>query len=210
MVDNPEERSSATRATMSSATSDHSLLERFRHGSESAATQLYLRYAQRLRGLTRAQLSPALARRVEVDDLVQSVFGSFFRRARNGYYDVPEGEELWSLFLVIALNKIRNQGAYHHAGKRDVRRVADGMDLDQLDGGKAAAEGADYAFLELVIEEALGRLTDDHRRAIELRIQGHEVADIAQQLACSKRTVERLLQEARKRLGELLCEDHGT
>src|SRR4029077_19472723 len=124
---------------------DHSLLERFRHGSQSAATQLYLRYAQRLRGLTRAQPAPALARRLEVDDLVQSVFGSFFRRAQNGYYDVPEGEELWSLFLVIALHKIRNQGAYHRAAKRDVRRVADGMDLDQLDGGKAAADGADYA-----------------------------------------------------------------
>src|SRR5207302_2513111 len=45
--------------------SDHSLLARFRRGSQDAATQLYLRYAQRLRGLARAQLSPALARRVD-------------------------------------------------------------------------------------------------------------------------------------------------
>ena len=50
--------------------SDHSLLRRYRRGSEDAATQLYLRYAQRLRGLARAQLSPALAPRVDLDDIV--------------------------------------------------------------------------------------------------------------------------------------------
>ena len=44
--------------------SDHSLLRRFRHGSQDAATQLYLRYAQRLRALAQAQCSAELARRV--------------------------------------------------------------------------------------------------------------------------------------------------
>ena len=37
------------------------------------------------------------------EEIVQSVFGSFFRRARSGDYDVPVGDELWKLFLVIAL-----------------------------------------------------------------------------------------------------------
>src|SRR3954454_15874075 len=94
--------------------SDGSLLERFRRGSQDAATQLYLRYAERLRGLARAQISPLLARRIALDDVVQSVFGSFFRRAAEGFYDVPAGEELWRLFLVLALNKIRGLASYHH------------------------------------------------------------------------------------------------
>src|SRR5271157_4690680 len=90
-----------------SQVSDHSLMRRLRLGSEDAATQIYLRYAHRLRALARVQSSPDLTRCIDADEIVQSVFGSFFRRAKDGYYDVPEGEELRRLFLVIALNKIR-------------------------------------------------------------------------------------------------------
>ena len=38
-----------------------------------------------------------------------------------GDYDVPPGEELWGLLLVIALNKIRTEETFHRAAKRDVR-----------------------------------------------------------------------------------------
>src|SRR6478672_1608798 len=110
--------------------SDRSLLRRLRSGSEDAATQLYLRYAHRLRGLVKAQSSPDLARRVEAEEIVQSIFGSFFRGAGNGYYDVPGGEDLWKLFLVIALNKIRAKGAFHRAAKRDIRMTAGADELE--------------------------------------------------------------------------------
>jgi RNA polymerase sigma-70 factor (ECF subfamily) len=181
--------------------SDHSLLERYRRGSQDAATELYLRYADRLRALARGQLSPALARRLDLDDIVQSVFGSFFRRAGSGYYDVPVGEELWRLFLVIALHKIRNQGAYHRAARRDVRREGGGDAHDPALALAAQGDEAAYAFLQLVIDEALGRLPAQHRQMVELRIEGHEVAEIARRSGRSKRTVERILQEARARLG---------
>jgi RNA polymerase sigma-70 factor (ECF subfamily) len=186
--------------------SDHSLLRRYRLGSQDAATQLYLRYVQRLRGLARAQMSPALARLVDLEDIVQSVFGSFFRRASTGYYDVPAGEELWRLFLVIALNKVRGRGAFHHAAKRDLRRAAAVPPEALL--GVEADEGAACAFLRLVIDDALDRLPPSQRRMVELRIEGHGVADIARETGRSLRTVERLLQEARGRLSELLDEEH--
>src|SRR5437867_3654775 len=103
------------------APSDRSLLGRIRRGQGDAATLLYLRYADRLRALAIAQCSSDLARRVEPDDIVQSVFRTFFRRVSRGNYNVPAGEELWKLFLVIGLNKIRAAGAFHRAAKRDVR-----------------------------------------------------------------------------------------
>ena len=185
--------------------SDHSLLRRFRHGSQDAATQLYLRYAQRLRALARAQCSAELARRVDVDDIVQSVFGSFFRRASQGCYDVPAGEELWKLLLVIALHKIRDQGAYHRAAKRDVRRTTGGEGLDQTLA--APASQAEWAFLEAVVHEALEKLPALHRQVVELRLEGYEVAEIAQKVERSKRTIERVLQEARGELSALLGQE---
>jgi RNA polymerase sigma-70 factor (ECF subfamily) len=186
--------------------SDHALLQRFRRGNEDAATQIYLRYANRLRGLAQAQMSPDLARRVEIDDIVQSVFRSFFRRASTGYYNVPAGEELWKLFLVIALHKIRNQGNFHHAAKRDIRRTADSSHLEQRIDAKAEGDSAAFAFLQLVIDEALERLSPQHREMVQLRIEGYEVIEIARKTGRSKRTVERILQEARRKLKDLLEE----
>ncbi|MDB5389069.1 MAG: polymerase subunit sigma-70, partial [Planctomycetaceae bacterium] len=50
--------------------SDHSLLRRFRLGSEDAATEIYMRYARRLHALTQANSSPDLASRVDSEDIV--------------------------------------------------------------------------------------------------------------------------------------------
>src|SRR5207253_7571717 len=110
----------------SSQASDHSLLHRFRGGNNQAATQLYLRYVPRLRALVKTRCSAELARRIDPDDIVQSVFHRFFRGVRRGHYDVPPGDELWRLFLVIALNKIRAGENFHRAGKRDIRLTVRG------------------------------------------------------------------------------------
>ena len=71
---------------------------------------------------------------------MQSVFGSFFRRARQGYYDVPDGEELWKLLLVLALHKIRDKSAYYHAAKRDVHRTIGGEGARRWLESRADAE----------------------------------------------------------------------
>src|SRR6516162_2642293 len=119
--------------------SDRSLLRRFRRGENDAATALYLRYAHRLLAVTRTQASPELTRLAQPEDIVQSVFLSFFRKAAGGMYDVPEGEELWNLFLVITLNKIRAKGNYFRARKRDVRRNV-GADVPESDPAAAAPD----------------------------------------------------------------------
>lgn len=189
------------------APSDRSLLVRLREGSQDAATLIYRRYAQRLRELAQAQCSANLAQQVEADDIVQSVFGSFFRRAREGHYDVPDGEELWRLFLVIALNKVRARARFLRAAKRDARRTVEGAAFDAaLDRVAAAEEGA-AAFLQLCVEDALAQLPEAPRNALRLRLEGHEVADIARLLGRSMRSTERHLQEARQRLAELLSRE---
>jgi RNA polymerase sigma-70 factor (ECF subfamily) len=181
------------------------LLRRFRRGDQDGATQLYLRYAPRVRALVRAKSSPDLARRVDADDLVQSVFRSFFQGVTRGYYDVPDGEELWKLFLVIALNKVRAAGNFHRAEKRDVRLTTNGAAFDHLDDLKHA--GAALAFLEIVVDETLARLPDAHRSMVELRIEGYGVEEIAAKTARSRRTVERVVKKFRSELHTLLQED---
>src|SRR5204862_1588992 len=50
------------------AATDASLLRRYRRGEDDAATELYVRYAERLRALAAAQASPDLQRRIDPDD----------------------------------------------------------------------------------------------------------------------------------------------
>jgi RNA polymerase sigma-70 factor (ECF subfamily) len=189
-----------------SSSSDRSLLRRLRQGQADAPTQLYLRYAERLQALAARQTSPELGRRLDPEDIVQTVFRTFFRRVAEGSYDVPDGEEIWKLLLVIALNKIRDAGNFHKAAKRDVRRTssgeANGLAIRNAPGKDEVA----LAVLRMVIDEMLDGLPESHRRIIELRIDGHEIADISRDVGRAKRSVERVLQDFRRWMGELIHE----
>jgi RNA polymerase sigma-70 factor (ECF subfamily) len=197
----------ADKGPAGSGPSDGSLLRRFRSGEADAATELYLRYAERLRALATGQCAADLAPRVDADDIVQSVFRTFFRRASQGQYDVPDGEDLWKLFLVIALHKIRSTATYHRAAKRDVRATATGLPDAAAGHRLAAPDETALATLRLVIDELLDALPPSMRAIVELRVEGHEVDEIARRTQRSRRSVERALQEFRTRLRPLLRED---
>lgn len=186
--------------------SDHALLHRYRGGSQDAATQLYVRYVTRLLHLVDGRIGDDLAPRIDAEDVVQSVFRSFFRGVAQGYYDVPAGEELWGLLLVMALNKVRAHATHHRAAKRDVRSTIGSQVLDE--SADAGNDEIAASFLKLAIDEVLSGLSELDRKVIELRIAGHDVQDITDAVGRSKRTVERVLQEFRARLARALSDDH--
>ena len=186
--------------------SDRSLLKRFRRGEMDAPTQLYLRYAVRLQALAARQTSPELGRRLDPEDIVQTVFRTFFRRVALGSYDVPDGEEIWKLLLVIALNKIRDAAEYHRAAKRDVRRTNSGEANELAIREAAGKDEAALVVLRMVVDGVLKDLPESHRRMIEMRLEGHEVAEIARDLGRSKRSIERVLQNFREQMSELIHE----
>ncbi len=184
--------------------SDRTLLRRFCGGDQDAATELYVRYARRLESLAESQTSAVLASRLDPEDIVQTVFRTFFRRVAEGQYDIPAGDELWKLFLVISLNKIRKKSSFHQAEKRNVRKTVAGGDFAVPPTGREAADETAFTTLRLVVEEVLCQLSQAHRQMVELRIEGHQVSEIAEKTGCSKRSVERILQRFRSQLRELI------
>ena len=187
--------------------SDRTLLRRFQRGEAGAATLLYLRYAARITSFAWTQRGPDLASRFDPDDIVQSIFRTFFRRAAEGHYDVPEGEDLWKLFLVIALQKVRDACSFHRAAKRDVRVT---RSIEASECGCVTRTGQDeigLAELRMVVDELLGGLPTTQRVIVELRIDGFQVDEIAERTGRSRRTVERGLQEFRALLGAVLYQD---
>ena len=185
--------------------SDGSLLRRFRAGEQDAATALYVRYARRLQALADRQTGHDLAPRFDAEDVVQSVFRTFFRRAAEGLYDVPAGEELWQLLLVLALNKVRKLAVRHRAQKRDAART---IAIDGVGDPPGDDDHVAYEALKLVVDELVAQLPAPQDRMIQLRIEGHQVAEIASITDRSKRTVERTLQLFRKQLADRIDTEH--
>jgi RNA polymerase sigma-70 factor (ECF subfamily) len=184
---------------------DKTLVRRLKGGEEDAATALYVRYAKRLQRLASYQTSDELAFQVSSDEIVQTVFRTFFRRAAQGQYAVAEGDDLWKLLLVIALNKIRKLSEYHQAQKRDMKRTntfeSKFFETQlQHDGDQDVS----HSVLKLTVDEMLAGLPATHQQIVHLRIEGNSLPEIALKAGSSKRTAERVLQAFRKQLLELV------
>lgn len=195
---------SAPGADAGRETLDQELLQRLGHGDEEAAGQLYHRYARRLLAFANARCTGRLRQCVDAEDIVQSAFRSFFRKAAQGMYNVPDNQELWKLLMVVALNKIRDAVDFHQAAKRDVRMARGGDQVlrlltQQSEHGKAAD-----AVYRLVLQETVDALPPRSRQIVQLRIEGYEVAEIARCTSRALRSVERVLQEYRSTLRRLL------
>lgn len=180
--------------SQSPRSSDASLLVRFQTDEDDAATALYMRYAERLVDLANRSSGDDLSTRVDAEDIVQSVFRTFFRRVSDGHYLIPEGEELWKLLLVIALNKVRLTAEHHRRIKRDVGHT-------QLIGDHDVGAPSDASeVLRLTIEDILETLPKAHQEVVRCRIDGYEISEIASRVSVSRRSVERILQSFRSRL----------
>ncbi len=184
--------------------SDRSLLQLFQTGSENAAAELYGRYAERLDYLASRGLGDDMRSLVESEDVVQSIFRTFFRRASAGDYTVPEDSELWNLLVTISLNKLRAIGVHYRRQKRSVAStVHSDTHIEQAEDNDQVA----YHVLRMVIDDLIESLPDAHQKIIRLQIDGWDIAGIAAETQRSKRTVERVLQQFRAQLKELIGDE---
>lgn len=182
------------------------LLERYREGDDRAAEALFARYFERLTLLARSRLSPRLAQRTDPEDIVLSVYRSFFIEARAGRFTLSRGGDLWRLLAGITRHKLlrqaRRQGADRRAFDREVP-------LDRVDEGRLLASRPDPSPEEAValadeLEQVLARLDRFARRVLELRLQGAALAEIAEDTGRSERSVRRSLAAIRERLSKRL------
>src|SRR5206468_8875797 len=79
------------------------LMADLRGGRPEAAREVFDRYARRLVGLAAAKL-PGFARaKLDPEDVVQSVFRTFFRRHADGQFRPEHWDALWSLLAVLTV-----------------------------------------------------------------------------------------------------------
>jgi RNA polymerase sigma-70 factor, ECF subfamily len=114
----------ATRAWSSESVtpSSEALIGRLHAGDAEAAAQVFRQFAERVLNLASGRLGRILRPKAEPEDVVQSVFRSFFARQRQGQFDLHGWDSLWDVLVVITLRKCCNRAEFFQAARRDVRR----------------------------------------------------------------------------------------
>jgi RNA polymerase sigma-70 factor (ECF subfamily) len=184
---------------------DEDLVARWRTGDQQAAADLFRRYAERLIALARSRLSTKMARRIDPEDVVQSAYRSFFSDSRADRCDVERGGDLWQLLVTITLHKLHHHVTRASAQKRAVDRERNFGSEDSLLGIQAHLRAQEPSPMEALalselLEQVMRQLDPRERRMFELRLQGHNLEEIAAATSLSRRTVRRTLAEVKQRL----------
>jgi RNA polymerase sigma factor (sigma-70 family) len=161
------------------------------------ADAVFAKYSRRLAELAERNMSSRLRRRVDAEDIAQSVLRTFFRRAELGEFQIDESTDLWKLLVKITINKVHNKARHHQADKRDMAREArDGMELvvSRDPSPEDAAALVDH------LEQLLEGLPDAHREILLLLMQGYSRTETAQKTNVSRMTVHRVLDLLRSKL----------
>jgi RNA polymerase sigma-70 factor (ECF subfamily) len=185
---------------------------RLRTGDEEAAGEVFRRFRGRLIGLARARLDARIRRKEDPEDVVQSVYRSFFARHRAGQYSLSDWDSLWSLLTVVTVRKCTNRAEYYRARCRDVGgEVAPPAWGDSTAGTSTAVDREptplEAAVLAETIEHLMRGLDEDDRAIIELKLQGYSVPEIGERLGRAERTVRRVCEYFKARLRRVQAED---
>src|SRR5947209_7537387 len=157
-------------------------LARVRGGDEHAAADLVRRYESIIRREVRLRLTdPSVLRRLDDEDVCQSVLASFFVRTSLGQYDLHDPAQLRQLLLSMARNKLAHAARRQHTQRRGGGQNAPAAVEELSLAGKAASPSRVAAGREL-LGQVRQRLSDVERTLAELRGEGHDWAEIARQL----------------------------
>ena len=183
------------------------LLRGLRDAQPWAVEQFYADYAAALESLAAKHLSSPIRRRVGPEDIVQSACRTFFRRAKEGQFQLDDSESLWRLLTVITMAKVREQTRFHLRQRRTMKGEAH---LDSSVDGKPAHTPASTELLPEAAAEfseqfklLIRSLDVEEQQVVDLKLQQFTNDEVASQLGCSERTVRRLVKKIQGRLTEL-------
>lgn len=179
-------------------------------GIESLPTQwdnpgvVFERFTRRLIGLAGTHLQHRLRHKVDPEDIVQSVYKSFFLRYGEGALAAEGWEGLWGLLTVITIRKCADRARFFTAERRDAarevspRRTEDNTSWYEAAGREPTPDQA--AMLAETVEGLLARFDEDERTIIEMSLQGFSTQEISDHTGRAERSVRRLRERVRRHL----------
>lgn len=168
------------------------IYQNFRLGDPAAFTQLWDLFRHRLLGLARKTLAGRMQQVSDAEDALQSAFVDFWKRSERGDFgEELNRDDLWNLLGTITVRKAMKHQRTRMAQKRGGGTSSLEIPVDSL---PAPEQSADFA---MTCEELLEQLEPDLRVFVVLRLMGAKNREIAEQLGCTERKVERKLNLVR-------------
>ncbi len=174
-------------------------------GNEQAAEQLWQHISSRVREFARQKLDGTTRRSYDEDDAANSAFRSLCRGLAAGRLAAENRDALWGLLAVITSRKISAQQRFLRRQKRgggDLRGESGFAELG--DAGINEIEGSQkppdvLAEVSESCDQLLDALPDETmKKIVLLKFEGSNNGEVARELNCTRRTVERKLERIRR------------
>jgi RNA polymerase sigma-70 factor (ECF subfamily) len=171
------------------------LAARLQAGEGDAAAEIVDRFARRLAALARRHLHGSVRRHLDPEDVVQSVFLTFFCRQARSQFELGGWDSVWRLLACITVRTCARKAS------RPSPELADATILAATFDHRPAPE--EIASLADTVEHLLRDLSGRERDMLRLRLEGFSSREVSERVGCTERKVQRLLQQVRGRLDRL-------
>ena len=194
---------------------EEALVEQVQSGDVEALARYIDLHRSRLLAFIVRRMSDALRRKVEPDDILQEVCTSAVRSLPD--YEMKSGKP-FSWLCELAQRRIVDAHRYHiESKKRSAEREVAGNQADSSRGQleqwlvasmTTATQKLSRNRREALLEDALGRLSEDEREALRLRYgEGLESKEIAARLGKSNGAVRVMMTRAKAKLQQQLSHE---
>ena len=157
-----------------------------------AIQELWNAYFSRLVRLAHVKLAGTPQQAFSDEDIALSAFKSFCFSAEQGRFPrVDDESDLWRILVHITAQKVIDRQRHESRQKRGGTRSRSAVELETIVGREPSPEFA--ALLADELQSRLHQLPEDLRKIAVAKSEGYTNDEIAAQLSCAPRTVERRL-----------------
>ena len=176
-----------------------------RDGDGEAAERLWHLYFRNMVSLARQRLIGAPKRVADEEDVALSAFKSFCIGLQSGRFDeVSDRDNLWPLLVTITAHKavdlVRHENRIKRGGTGE-RSAVDRSHVTQIQLDEVFAKEPTPDFVaqiaeqfHLLMDELQSADDPDLQRIAILKMEGDSNDEIAKQIECTRRTVERKIR----------------
>lgn len=161
----------------------------FAAGEPDIATEVFDRFRSRLVALARQRIKdPRLLAKFDPEDIVQSVFLTFWRHCKDGEFALEDWDSFWNLLAKITERRCHKYWKlYQQTAKRDMDREAG----NAAEAGSAATDPVRAVIVSDLLDRVLSQLDENAQLTLVLKLQGCTESEICEALKCSIRSVRR-------------------
>lgn len=162
------------------------LLKRMSDGDESAARAVYLEYAPYLKLVIRRKISRDLQGRFDSSDVVQSVWADLLDGFRKGRWTFESPDHFRAFLVRATKNRMIDYVRKHSRG---VDQASWSESILPNAGPSPSSEARANEQWDRIVEHC----PSEHRRIIEMKRDGHSLAEIATETGYHPSSVRRIL-----------------